>query len=142
MAKRSRGRPGQLAPARRSAAQRPTSGPATPPAGPGKTAATSRPPSGSLTEDEEARAAALEAQILADERAAEAARRKSRDRTRGTGGLVAAGPRGESLVAAKSAQEYAYVRKDLRRITAVSSMLIGLLLALWLVLEVFGVFRI
>jgi hypothetical protein len=140
MAKRSRGsaRPGQLAPSRRSAGARPASRPATPAPGPAKTPATSKPPSGSLTDDEEARAAALEAQIVAEERAAEAARRKQRNR--GTGGLVAAGPRGESLIPDKASQEYAYVSKDLRRIVIVSGTLTAILLALWLVFEVFGIF--
>ena len=139
MAKRSRGsaRPGQLAP-RRSAGPRPNTRAATPAPGPAKTPATSKPPSGSLTEDEEARAAALEAQIVAEERAAEAARKKQRNR--GTGALAAAGPRGESLIAGKALQEYAYVSKDLRRITIVSGTLTAILLALWLVFEVSGIF--
>ena len=54
--------------------------------------------------------------------------------------LVAAGPRGESLIAARETQEYAYVRKDLRRIALVGSALTAILLGLWLVLEVLGVF--
>jgi hypothetical protein len=111
MAKRSRigARPGQRRPLQRTA-PRP---------------ATAR-PAGSVTPEEEARAAELEAQILAEERAAEDARR-SRDRRAKApdeGGAVIY----SSLpLAERAAQEYGYVQRDLKRITIVGG---GLLITL------------
>lgn len=136
MAKRSRGsaRPGQLAPSRRNPAQRPAARPA-------QAAPTAPRPSAALTEAEAARAEELEAQILAQERAAEAASRRARGRPRG-GDLVAAGGRGESLILASASREYEYVRKDLRHIFLVSGGLTGILLALWVLIEVIGIVRI
>lgn len=137
MAKRSRGsaRPGQLAPSRRTPAQPRAARPAaaTPPA-------TVR-PTGSLTDAEEARAAELEAQILAEERAAEAARRRGRPKNRG-GELVAAGGRGESLIAVTASREYEYVRKDLRRIALQTGALAAVLIVLWVLIEVLGLVNI
>lgn len=137
MAKRSRGsaRPGQRAPSRRTASQPRAARPAPPPPGP-----TAR-PTGELTEAEEARAAELEAQILEEERAAEAARSRSRSRNRGPD-LVPAGARGESLITATAGREYQYVFKDLRRITVQVSALTGVLLVLWVLIEVIGLVQI
>jgi len=134
MAKRSRGsaRPGQLAPSRRTPAQpRATRPTASTPAG------TVR-PTGSLTDAEEARAAELEQQILAEERAAEAARRRGRPKARG-GELVATGGRGEGLIAVNTSREYAYVQTDLRRIVIQTGVLTGILVLLWVLIEVMDV---
>jgi hypothetical protein len=134
MAKRARGsttRPGQRAPLQRGAT---TSRPgATAP----KVATTSpTPPPATLTTDEEARAAALEAQIVADEKAAEVAARRSRDRGRRDGEVEPAG-RGGSI-AVRASQEYAYVARDVRRIAIIGGGLVGLLLGLWVVVEITG----
>lgn len=128
MAKRSRGaRPG-----RRRPVQRPTQRPGTVPSSPTSTAR----PSGVLTAEEEARAAELEAEVVAQERAADAARARTRDRSR----VPAADPRTRgrdgSLLAARSAEEYTYVVRDVRRIVQVGGGLMAVLLALWFVLEV------
>ena len=83
-------------------------------------------PAGSVTPDEEARAAELEAQILAEEKAADEAR-KSRDRrdrtTPETATIYSSVP-----LAERAAQEYGYVQRDLRRIVVVGG---GLMLALF-----------
>jgi hypothetical protein len=86
-----------------------------------------------LTAEEEARAAELEAAIVAEERRAEEGRRNRVQRN-------APEPvRSSSPLAAASANEYAYVARDIRKVTIVGSSLVGLLLALWVVTQVTGV---
>ncbi len=129
MAKRVRGstsRPGQRPPLQRSAA-RPTPKPAAP-----ATQVVVRPDE--LTEAEEARAAELEAAIVAQEREAEAT--KQRARAVRTVEPMAARP-GSSL-SVSAAEEYAYVARDVRRIAIVGGSLISLLLGLWVLVQVTG----
>lgn len=132
MAKRARGtttRPGQRRPI-----QRPASRPASPSPRPASTSAdtaTIRP--ASLTPEEEARAAQLEAAIVAEERQAEEARRGRTQRA------PEAAVRSTSPLAAAAANEYAYVARDVRRVAIVGGSLVGLLLALWVVTQVPGV---
>jgi hypothetical protein len=113
MAKRSRiaGRPGQRRPLQRAASQ-----PAT----------TSARPSGSVTAEELARAAELEAAILEEERVAERARRGP-DRTRRPieGTIYSSVP-----LATRAAEEYGYVRRDVRRIALVGGTMLALLIGL------------
>ncbi len=87
---------------------------------------------GQVTPQEEARAAELEAAILAEEKAAEEARR---NRTRGR----RAGPSAEAVAGAsyistplsvRASEEYAYVKRDVRRIAIVGGFLIGILVVL------------
>src|SRR6185295_14629101 len=81
-------------------------------------------PSTSLTDAELARAAELEAGILAQEKAAEDARR-ARDRTRRpTGGEAVAVGYSAVPLSVRAADEYAYVKRDIRRITIVGGFLI------------------
>lgn len=123
MAKRSRtaGRPGQRRPLQRT-------GPRPAPT-PARASAPSRPP-GSLTPEEEARAAELEAQILADEKAAEEAR-EAGSRARATeGALYSSAP-----LAVRAAEEYGYVRRDVRRIAVVGGFLLGIMAALYIVVN-------
>jgi hypothetical protein len=127
MAKRSRvgARPGQRRPMQRSAA-RPAAAPAPRPAG-------------SVTPEEEARAAELEAAIVAEEKAAEASRR-SRDRDRHTaaeGALYSSTP-----LATRAAEEYSYVRRDIRRIAVVGGGLLALLAVLDILVNVLHLFAI
>jgi hypothetical protein len=122
MAKRSRiaARPGQRRPLQRPANRSETTAPAR--------------PAGSVTAQEEARAAELEAAILAEEKAAEQAR-KSRERLASRPKEGDATPRvsyGSVPLAVRAAEEYAYVRRDIRRITLVG----GSLLLVLAVLEV------
>jgi hypothetical protein len=121
MAKRSRtaARPGQRRPL-----QRPTSRPAAP---------TER-PAGSVTRDEEARAAELEAAILAEQQVADEARR-SRERGRRTAPTTdtVGGVNYTSVpLSVRAADEYGYVKRDIRRIAIVG----GFLLIILAILEV------
>jgi hypothetical protein len=83
-----------------------------------------------LTADEEARAAELEAAIVAEERAAETSRRARVQRT------VADNPRPLSSLAVAASNEYAYVARDVRRITAVGGTLLVVLAVPWVVVQV------
>ena len=132
MAKRVRGstsRPGQRARLqRRAPAARPTH----------PTSPTT--PSVSLTAAEEARAAELEAEIVAAERAAETDARRARDRSRRQ---VEPEVRVRSgSIAERASHEYAYVMRDVRRIVVIGGSLILLLFALYIVLQASGVGRI
>jgi len=133
MAKRARGsitsRPGQRRPLQRS-----TTRPGSPSTRPGASVASAAPvapPPATLTDAEEARAAQLEAAIVADERRAEDAKRRSR--TRATDDVVTR-PTGSIAVAA--ANEYEYVARDVRRIALVGGSLIILLLAMWVIAHI------
>lgn len=130
MAKRSRGpvRPGQ----RRPIVRRPASGPSRPT---GAAGAAEAPRPSTLTDAEAARAAEIEAAILAEERAATVAAQVRRERARqGTDRYRPGG-----TLAAEEAIEYAYVERDIRRILITAGVMLGALLVLWLVLEVGGV---
>lgn len=131
MAKRARGsstRPGQRAPLQRPAAGRTTAGSS--PSAAGVTPVV-RP--STLTADEEARAAALEAEIVAQEKAAEAAARKAREARR-----AGAEPVVRGSIAVQAAEEYAYVARDVRRIAIIGGGLVALLIGLWAVLQATG----
>ncbi len=133
MAKRQRTRPGQRPPAAR--ATRPAARPAT-----------ARPvggPAVSLTAAEEARAAEIEAQLVADERAAEATRIRGRDRRRDEAGgrATMVRTRDGSLLAARAEEEYAYVARDVRRIVRVGGSLLGVMFVLFILIDVAGVVR-
>jgi hypothetical protein len=142
MAKRARGstRPGQRAPIQRTSTRPPssTAAPATAattPAAPESDDPISETALGayggqSLTDADLARAAALEAQIVAEEKAAEAAKQpKAR----------AAVPRATSTLAANAADEYAYVARDVRRIALIGGSLVAFLVGLWAFAQVTGV---
>lgn len=132
MAKRSRG---SARPGRRRPSQRPTRPTAIP-----------SPPrrSDGLTDAELARAAELEAQLLDEERAADDVRRRSRDRGRVR--LDEDAPRARSregaMIGTRADQEYAYVVRDVRRIAVVGGSLLGVLLLLFVAIEVLGLVRI
>ena len=130
MAKRSRGstsRPGQRPPLQRQAAR-----PATRPTAASAPVAAPRPDT--LTDAEEARAAELEASILAEEKAAEAARKRSTPAR----SVDAAPVRAGSSLEVAAAQEYAYVARDVRRIAIVGGGMILILLGIWLVVHLTG----
>lgn len=136
MAKRARGtttRPGQRRPM-----QRPATRPASAAPRPSATSATSMDVAAtkpaSLTPEEEARAAELEAAIVAEEREAEQGRR-----ARTQHAVVEPVARSSSSLAVAAANEYAYVARDVRRVTIVGGSLFGLLVALWVVVQVTGI---
>jgi hypothetical protein len=136
MAKRARGtttRPGQRRPL-----QRPAARPASPTARPGSTVGPASPVSAprpsSLTPEEEARAAELEAAIVAEERQADASRRSRSQRANPETPARASSP-----LAVAAANEYAYVARDVRRVALVGGTLVALLVVLWVVTQVTGV---
>lgn len=124
MAKRARGstsRPGQRGPIQRMPQRPAATGPA---------AVTSS--SSSLTDADLARAAELEAQIVAQEKSAETAQKQSR--SRGVPEIRSGG-----TLAAAASEEYAYVARDVRRIVLIGGSLIALLFAGWALIQVTGV---
>jgi hypothetical protein len=128
MAKRARGttsRPGQRPPLQRQAVR-----PATRPV----TTSAPIPRPDTLTDAEEARAAQLEAAIVAEERLAEAA--KSRSRVART--VDAAPVRATSSLSVSTAEEYAYVARDVKRVAIVGGSLVIVLLAIWVIAHVTG----
>ena len=131
MAKRTRGssRPGRRPPLQRSSrpARPPTPAPAPAPA--------TRP--ASLTPEEEARAAEIEAQLVAEERQAEQAQKRTRDRQRG--GEREAVVRSSVPLSVREAEEYAYVARDVRRIAIIAFGLLAIMIGLWIALQVSGV---
>jgi hypothetical protein len=86
-----------------------------------------------LTDDEEARAAELEAAIVAQEQAA-AADASRRARTQRS--TADAPVRSFSSLAVAASNEYGYVARDVRRIVMVAGPLVGFLVVLWIVVQV------
>lgn len=112
---------------------------------PGARPTAAPPRSGGLSASEEARAAEIEAQIIAREQVAENERGRARDRRRTESqprDEVAPRTRSGSLLAIRGEQEYAYVVRDVRRILTVGGSLVGVLLVLWLLIEVIGIIHI
>jgi hypothetical protein len=91
--------------------------------------------SGGLTEAEVERAAQLEAAMMAEERAAESSRRRSQARV--AAAREQSGPRDMNM-----AQEYAYVSRDLRDIGRIAVVMLTILIGLWVLIDVAGVFTI
>ena len=134
MAKRVRGstsRPGQRRPLQRTT-PRPTK-PGTP-----TTEVVARPPD-ELTDAEEARAAELEAAIVAEERQAETRQTEETRRRRAARDIEPAGVnRAQSSLATSAADEYAYVARDVRRIAIVGGGLVAILIVLWILSHALG----
>ena len=132
MAKRTRGasRPGQRRPLQRSSRPAHSAAPAP------EAAAAPRPTT--LTPEEEARAAELEAQLVAEERQAEQAQKQTRDRQRS---MANRDPvvRSSVPLSVREAEEYAYVARDVRRIATIAAGLLAIMIALWIALQVSGV---
>jgi len=131
MAKRVRGsvRPGQRRPAgRRSSSSSAKSASSTS----GAASAERAPKPSGLSEAEVARAAEIEAQLLAEEKAAEDARSKSRQRA-ATREMISSGPSG-SLARAEA--EYAYVARDVRDIVRIAALELAILFGLWILIDV------
>jgi len=134
MAKRQRGstRPGQRHPTK-STTGRPSAATSPAPA--------PQRPTGTLTDDELARAAALEARIVDEERQASASLARGRDRRR-SGALevpVRGRSRAVSTLAVVAADEYTYVLRDLRRIAVVFIGIFAILFAAFVVFQIRGI---
>ncbi len=94
---------------------------------------------GGLTDDELARAAALESEIAAREKAAIAANAR-RSRARGPeGGYVADV---NAPLSVRAAHEYAYVARDVRRILLTGGLMVAILAVLYVLVHVLGVISI
>ena len=85
-----------------------------------------------LTDEEEARAAELEAAIVAREQVAAEAARPGRPQR----APADAPTRSFSSLAVAAGNEYAYVARDVRRIVTVGGTLVGILAALWIIVQV------
>ena len=139
-------------PARRAAPKRPSSGtvpgrPSPPPVAPPTPEPESFEPeagldelpratSGHLTEAELRRTEQLQAEMVAQERAAlaESIRRKSRG-----SGLTAFGDDVNAPLKVRAAHEYAYVARDVRRIVLTGGLMLAILAALAILINVVGV---
>ena len=93
-------------------------------------------PTQGLTADEEARAAALESQIVSQERSSQMAR--SRDQVR-PAAEIADRPRAGAPLAVRAAAEYAYVSRDVRRIVRIGGSMLGLLAVVFVLVRVLHV---
>jgi hypothetical protein len=91
----------------------------------------------SLTPEEEARAAEIEAQLVAEERQAEQAQKRARDRQRG--GEREPTVRSSVPLSVREAEEYAYVARDVRRIAIIGFGLLAIMIGLWIALQVSGI---
>jgi hypothetical protein len=100
----------------------------------------SRPGQG-LSAAEEARAAELESQIVAQERAAQQPAGRSRDRSRVTDFDPAGRPRGQSPLAVRAAEEYGYVSRDVRRIVRVGGTMVGILAVFYVLIDILHVIQ-
>ena len=92
-------------------------------------------PSDELTAAEEARAAELEAVIVADERKTEDNSRRARS----TKAAAARDPGPASSLSISAADEYAYVARDVRRIVLVGGSLIAILFGAWAITTATGI---
>jgi hypothetical protein len=92
-------------------------------------------PSGSLSRDEEARAAELESQIVARERVADTDLARTRDRAK-TEPTRSGRAGGQGLLAARAAKEYDYLVRDIRRIVFVGGMVAAIMAALYVLIDV------
>lgn len=105
------------------------------------TAASVPAPAATVTASEVARAAELEAEIVADQRSAEAAASRPSSR-RGTADASRTRPREAGTLASRATTEYAYVLADLRRIVLVAGGLLLAMLAIWLLVAGSGYLKI
>ncbi len=129
MAKRARGsvRPGQRRPIDKR------------PAAPAPTTAAAAPKPAGLSDAELERAAQLEAEMVAQERALEESRKRSRERATASRDYV---PISAASFAAAEAKEYAYVARDVKRIIRVAGLELAILAALYVLIDVVGVVNI
>jgi len=96
--------------------------------------------SGHLTDDEIRRASELEAETAAKERAAMA--EEIRRRTRNRGHEPRAGADVNAPLSVRAAHEYAYVARDVRRITLTAGLTVAILAVLYVLVNVMGVISI
>jgi hypothetical protein len=131
MAKRARGssRPGQRRPVNRRPASS-SAAPAPVPSSASTSSASAASKSSGLSEAELARASELEAQLLAEEKAAEQSRKRGRDRSSSRDMI------GTGTIALRAEEEYAYVGRDLKRITGIVLIEFVILGLLYVIIDV------
>jgi hypothetical protein len=99
-------------------------------------------PAASLTEEEAARAEALEAELVAQERAAAQARSAAQAaRGRRAGRDLDHGIQ-DAPLSVRAAQEYAYVGRDIRRIAMTAALMLTIMAVLAILINVTGIIRI
>ena len=97
-------------------------------------------PGQSLSAAEEARAAELESEIVAQERAAQ---NVARDRARARGSdTVIASRRNQSPLAVRAAEEYGYVSRDVRRILRVGGLMVAALGVFVVLIDILRVIKV
>jgi hypothetical protein len=89
-----------------------------------------------LTDEEAARAAEIEARLVAAERSAEEAARRQ---TRGQRAPEREAPVRSGSIAVRASEEYAYVIRDVRRLVLIGGSILALLIAIWVVIQVTGI---
>ena len=94
---------------------------------------------GGLTSAELERAAALEAELVANEKAASAEAARRRARGRGPGPEVVMAPRSTESLSVRESHEYAYVARDVRRIGLTAGLMFAILAAIWVIVNIGGV---
>ena len=92
---------------------------------------------GGLTPAELERAAALEAELVAREKAAAA--ESSKRRIRGRTVEVAVRPNTTEPLSVRASHEYAYVARDVRRIGLTAGLMFAILAGIWVLVNVGGV---
>jgi hypothetical protein len=129
MAKRARGsvRPGQRRPIDKR------------PAAPASSKAAAAPKPAGLSDAEVERAAQIEAEMVAQERALEESRKRTKERTAASREYV---PVSAAGFAAAEAKEYAYVARDVRRILAVGALELAILAVIYVLVDVVEVVKI
>ena len=135
MAKRTR-YPGR--PVAKPGAKRPGTGPATRPGSSPATRTSEGSRIGGLTEAEVERAAQIEKELVAREQAAIAENARRRARTSGRVDVSLTGDAGQPL-SVRAAHEYAYVARDVKRIVVTGSVMMGILAAIWVIVNLGGV---
>ena len=97
-------------------------------------------PGQSLSAAEEARAAELESEIVAQERAAQ---NVARDRARARGSdTVIVSRRNQSPLAVRAAEEYGYVSRDVRRILRVGGLMVAALGVFVVLIDILRVIKV
>ena len=92
---------------------------------------------GGLTSAELERAAALEAELVAQEKAASAD--AARRRARGRAPEVVIAPRSTESLSVRESHEYAYVARDVRRIGLTAGLMFAILGVIWVIVNIGGV---
>jgi hypothetical protein len=94
---------------------------------------------GGLTSAELERAAALEAELVAQEKAATADAARRRARGRGPAVEVSIAARSTESLSVRESHEYAYVARDVRRIGLTAGLMFAILAAIWAIVNIGGV---